>query len=321
MMRNSLMGAAAGLASALLFASMLSGSALSIALFYTAPLPVMIVGLGWTHRAGLVAAFVGAIVLGIGLNPTFGAFYLLGVALPAWILAYLAMLGRATAAGQVEWYPLGRVVATAALLGGGLGSAAALALGPTYEAFRKAMNGLVVAMLREQTGIAEGEPLKLPDVDDVSGTVGFLASIAPPAVVAFWVLITLFNLWLAGRIVKVSGRLARPWPDLAATRLPRWSALVFGAGVLAAFLPGMARIVGELVSCALAVAFMIAGFMSLHDVTRRSSARPLILSGVYVISLVMSWPLVAIALLGLADTLTELRERMRPQRRPPDRQS
>ena len=51
-----LIGIAAGAASALLFASVASGSLISILLFYLAPLPILIAAVGWSHLAGLVAA-------------------------------------------------------------------------------------------------------------------------------------------------------------------------------------------------------------------------------------------------------------------------
>ena len=46
-----LIGLAAGLAAALLFGSLVSGSLFSFVLFYLAPVPVMIAGLGWTGLA------------------------------------------------------------------------------------------------------------------------------------------------------------------------------------------------------------------------------------------------------------------------------
>src|SRR4051794_3321568 len=68
MTRNLLIGLTAGLASALLFASILSGSPLALVLCLAAPLPIMIVGLGWTHLAGLVAAVSASMLLGFGLS-------------------------------------------------------------------------------------------------------------------------------------------------------------------------------------------------------------------------------------------------------------
>ena len=56
MMNFSLVGAGAGLVSALLFAVVAKATPLALLLFLLAPLPVLIVALGWDHRAGLVAA-------------------------------------------------------------------------------------------------------------------------------------------------------------------------------------------------------------------------------------------------------------------------
>ena len=63
-----IIGIGAGAAAALLFASVTSGSWLSIPLFYLAPLPIMIAGLGWSHWAAMTAALAGA----LGLGAAFG---------------------------------------------------------------------------------------------------------------------------------------------------------------------------------------------------------------------------------------------------------
>ena len=66
MMQFVIIGIAAGAAAALLFASVTSGVWLSIPLFYLAPLPIMIAGLGWSHWAAAAAALTGALSLGRG---------------------------------------------------------------------------------------------------------------------------------------------------------------------------------------------------------------------------------------------------------------
>ena len=52
MMQVFLIGIGAGAATALLFASVASGSPLSVLLFYLAPLPILMAALGWSHWAG-----------------------------------------------------------------------------------------------------------------------------------------------------------------------------------------------------------------------------------------------------------------------------
>src|SRR4029450_7938436 len=88
---------AAGTASALMFASIVSGALISLVLFYLAPLPLMVAAIGW----GPLCASLGGIAAAIGLGALFGLPYCIAyaitVALPAWWLGHLAMLGRPTA--------------------------------------------------------------------------------------------------------------------------------------------------------------------------------------------------------------------------------
>src|SRR6202048_3528368 len=85
---------AAGCASALMFASIVSGALISLLLFYLAPLPLMVAALGW----GPLSASIGGIAAATGLGAIFGLPYCIAVAvtvaLPAWWLGHLALLGR-----------------------------------------------------------------------------------------------------------------------------------------------------------------------------------------------------------------------------------
>src|SRR6202795_1551560 len=122
MIATLLIALAAGCASALMFASIISGALISLLLFYLAPLPLMVAAMGW----GPLAATVGGIAAAIGLGAMFGLPYCipfpLTVALPAWWLGHLALLGRpidnsgsagngeAPGAPVLEWYPVGRIL-------------------------------------------------------------------------------------------------------------------------------------------------------------------------------------------------------------------
>src|SRR6059058_2377994 len=116
-----LIAIAAGSASALMFASIISGALISLLLFYLAPLPLMVAALGW----GPLSATIGGIAAASGLGVIFGLPYCIAfaitVALPAWWLGHLALLGRplpsagsgngaAPAAPMLEWYPVGRIL-------------------------------------------------------------------------------------------------------------------------------------------------------------------------------------------------------------------
>jgi hypothetical protein len=63
-----LIAMAAGCASALMFASIVSGALISLLLFYLAPLPLMMAALGW----GPLSATIGGISAATGLGVIFG---------------------------------------------------------------------------------------------------------------------------------------------------------------------------------------------------------------------------------------------------------
>ena len=115
-----LVGLGAGAAAALLFASVASGAPTALILAYLAPLPILIAALGWSHWAGMVASLTAAAGLGATLGLYFFGAFLIGVGLPAWWLGYLALLARPVGTNgsmRLEWYPIGRLVLWAAIVG------------------------------------------------------------------------------------------------------------------------------------------------------------------------------------------------------------
>src|SRR5690242_8553046 len=116
-----LIGLAAGCASALMFASIISGALISVLLFYLAPLPLMVAAIGW----GPLSAAIGGIAASLGLGAIFGFNYCIAfavaIALPGWWLGHLVLLGRPVAAAAhagngampeptIEWFPVGRIL-------------------------------------------------------------------------------------------------------------------------------------------------------------------------------------------------------------------
>jgi len=154
MAQNVLVGLGAGAAAALLFASVASGALVSILLFYLAPLPILIAALGWSHWSGLLAAVTAAACLGFAFGTLFFAAFLIGIAVPAWWLGYLAMLARPAdgAGGDVEWYPPGRLVLWAAALGAVAITVGLLQLGTDEASIRSSLKAGLEYGLRQETG-------------------------------------------------------------------------------------------------------------------------------------------------------------------------
>jgi len=321
-MQIAFIGIGAGAAAALLFASMSSGSWLSVALFYLAPLPIMIAGIGWSHWAALIAALSGALALGAAFSSVFFLAFLTSAGLPAWWLSYLAMLARPAVAGSVaappgtslEWYPPGRLLLWAALLAAGMVVIAIPALGLTAETFHAALSEKLTDLLRTQTGTIAGAPLTLPGVSDPAQLIDFLANAIPPTAAVIATITNATNLWLAARVVTFSGRLRRPWPVLADMRVPRPAAAALVIAVVLSFVGGLVGLAAGIVGASLLMAFGLLGFAVLHAVTQGMQARGFLLGGAYAAVFVLGWPILALALLGFIDTIFDLRARIARKR-------
>ena len=321
MMQIVIIGIGAGAAAALLFASVTSGSWLSIPLFYLAPLPIMIAGLGWSHWAAMTAALAGA----LGLGAVFGTVFLLafaaGAGFPAWWLGYLAMLARPVAAtngsGQgaasFEWYPPGRLVVWAAVLGVLVVIVAIPNFGIDADSFRAGLRDALNAIMR----VNSGTPARAGS--NTERLLEILVNAIPPAAAVLATITNLLNLWLAARIVKFSGRLARPWPQLSSMSFPPLMAAALAVAIVLSFLDGMLGIVGGIVAASLLLAYGVLGFAVLHAITQGMSARPFVLSITYAGVILLGWPMLALCLLGLVDTAIGLRGRVSAKRGPPTR--
>lgn len=322
MMQIGLIGIGAGTAAALLFASVSSGSWLAVALFYLAPLPIMIAGLGWSHWSALVAAMVAAVALGLAFSGMFFFAFLAGAGLPAWWLSYLMMLARpgaaanATGPAALEWYPPGRLVVWAAALGALVVVIGIAHFGLDAESFRQGLRAALLRVFKVETGLPADQALA-PGVANARRIVDFMVEVIPPAAAVLAALTNLFNLWLAARVVKFSGRLARPWPDLSSMSFPPIVTVALALAVAMSFLGGIVGIVAGVVSASLFIAYGVLGFAVLHAITRGIGSRGLLIGGVYAAVMVFGWPMLALCLLGLADTAIGLRARVARKRGPP----
>jgi hypothetical protein len=325
MLQVILIGIGAGAASALLFASVVSGSALSILLFYVASLPILITTIGWSSLAGLIAAAFAAIGLGIAIDWRFTIAFTLGVGAPAWWLGYLAMLarpGEPDANGnpsEIEWYPAGRLILWTAILGG-LGVAILIPyLGLDKATFESALRTSFQRMLRAQTS-ADGS-LQIPGVKDPKALLDLLVTFMPLAAAMLGTIVHMFNLWLAGRIVRTSGRLRRTWPDLPLMEFPPAAAGMVAVALAASFLPDIIGVIGGVFAVALLTAYGALGLAVVHAITRGTNGRLFILIAVYLLIVFQGWPILLFSLLGLIDTGADIRGRVARWRGPPNNQS
>ena len=296
-------GLGAGLTSSLLYGSVFTGSSLAIILFYLAPLPLMLAGIGWGWRGAAVGAVAGAIADALLLNTDVGLFFTVTCAAPAVWLSYLAMLSRPVDE-SVEWYPPGRLVAWTACFAFVLAAIAMLAIGPDVETYRANVKAAVEELMSTQSG----DPVSLGDAEQMSD---YLARLLLPATVSAWMITMLANLWIAGRVLRTSSRLTRPWPDLHALELPRPFIIAVGLCIALSMLPGSAGLIGTAALSACIIAYMLVGLAILHMVTLNFAARRVLLTLVYFSLLAFIFAALIVAAIGIGEPYLRLRARAR----------
>jgi hypothetical protein len=310
----------AGSASALMFASIISGALISLVLLYLAPLPLMVAALGW----GPLSATVGGIAAASGLGAIFGLPYciafVVAVALPAWWLGHLALLGRPVAHGvpsgngappaapDLEWYPPGRILLWISAFAALITMAALLTLGSDAAAIGDALRkGLLRIIGVRQAGT----------VGETEQWIEALVTVGPAAAAMVAMTTLALNLWLAAKITATSGRLHRPWADLKSLALPPMTLAAFCVAIALCFSGGLLSILARIVAAVLMLAYAFTGFAVLHTLTLALKSRALWLGCTYAIVVAFSWPILAMAALGLADAVFAIRRRYLQGRPPP----
>src|SRR4051794_9085893 len=320
MMQIVLIALGAGAASALLFASIISGSPLSFALANFAQLPIMLAAIGWTHIAGLLAAVIASLGLAVATTGSVAIAFFLGIGLPAWWIGYLALLGRPGPSAEpagIEWYPIGRIVVWTAIMAAVVVLVTMLRYGFDATQMQAGLRRELERALRFLSGSPANSPLQLPSVRDPERLLDVLVLIVPPMKAVALTATSLANLWLAALVVRVSGRLKRPWPQIAQMSFPPFAATVLAIAVAGTFLPDIIGLASGVFTASLLLAFALLGFAVLHTLTRGMNGRGFMLTGTYFIVGLFGWPIVLMSLVGLLETIASLRARAAARRKPP----
>jgi hypothetical protein len=309
-----LIGVGAGLVSAVLFASASSGTVLGVlVLFFLSPLPVAIAGLGWGWMAAAVAAGFGCLLVAVLGTGRAALFYGLTLGLPTAVMSYLVMLNRplapndAAASGTLEWYPIGHLLAWAALWSGCLAAAGLLTTAGDIDGLRGALKANFERFLASG-GALPGMPGGQLEQDRLDVLVELMVVSFAAATATLWMGVATLNLWVAGQVARISSRLQRPWPDLTGIELPRRLPVAFAVAVAATFLPGLAGLMASGFASAMLFAYMLVGLAIVHQLTRGMTGRPLVLGAVYAALLFLSpFSNLLLALAGIAEPFSPLR--------------
>ncbi len=308
-------GLGAGLAAVALHATVVTGSPFSLILFYLAPLPLFLAGLGWGAVTAAAGGLVGSLVLSatIGIKP--GIFFVISTAIAPVVLSHLALKNRPAGVGgavegeaaddDVEWYPEGRLILWCALIACALMTITIFVIGGSAEGFEAIVKNSLDAVVAQVT-----EGVGPDELTRVQQAIQVFSKFAAPIGACVWLLSTLFNLWAASRILNTSGRSPRPWAAFRSYALPRTSTLAIAVAICASFVPGTIGLIGLVGVALMTTIFTIIGLAVLHGVTLGNPMRPFMLATTYAALFVLSWVIMLpLVVLALVDLIFDLRRR------------
>ncbi len=250
-----------------------------------------------------------AIVAG---TPRSGLLFFLAVGVAPIVISYLARLSRDTTeavdhegapvVGDRDFYPEGRLVLWTALIAGLLVIATILMLGPDVEDFRALLRDAIVRTLEAQPDLRAA--FRIASDEELQQTASWIARLIPVVSGAIWLVTSLVNLYLAARIVVISGRALRPWAPFNALAFPRRAVYAPLAALALALMPGTIGAIGEVFVAIFLMAFAIVGLAGIHQRTLGLGIRPMILGALSATLIIFNWlTVLALSGLGLAQTL------------------
>ena len=309
----------AGALSAVFMASLATPSILSFILFFLVPAPLFMAGLSFGWLAAGIGAFTALVLLAGMLGAKAGLMHFVMVGLPVVWLSYLALQHRPAAGAQPamaegepvdaagnEWYPEGRLLLWMAGLAAAGVALVLLSLGTTQADIQAALRRLAEEAMRA-TGLGAqataAEKRRFLDVFVV---------IAPLSGVLMWEAVLYLGFRLADWLVRKMGLGRRPAADFTRLTFPRTALLGLAGLSLAALLPDVFGVLGEVFAVAFMLAFVVLGLSVLHAWTAGQPWQPLALGALYAALLALTGLVgPVLLLLGLAEAGFGIREMMR----------
>ncbi len=304
MSKDALIAVVGGVISALLLLlSIHLGSLVAFVLAYFAPLPLFLVGLGLGLAVLVLAAAAAVVLTSVAAGFDAATLFALVYAVPAVLVVRLALLSRQPPGGATNWYPPGLVACWLT----GYGAAAFVVLAIMTGGIQGGLEGIVrgnIAAALERF-MADGGGPQLTTMAEA------VAAYFPAHVIASWLIMVAVNATLAQRLLTRLGRNLRPAPRLAAFEVPGWMAIPVVIAVLLWLMGGAGTpgFIGRNLTWVFVVPYFLMGLAVVHALSRRWSARSLMLVVFYLVLVLFVWAAFLVAALGFIEQWTGLRRR------------
>ena len=305
----------AGLASALMAALALTRPGLLTLLIYVSSVPVFFASLGWGSLAGIIAAIVATISTGVAGGFAIAAIVGTTIVGPAAYAGYMAGLFRTDNDGNEFWFPISEILFRLTLTI----AAAYIVLGIWFGYDVKLVADQIEMFMR-QVLAAQPSPSGVVDDSLLKANANLYASLLPLIIPAFSLIILVWNMSIAERLVRrrMSIGIKRPKDNIAAdSGLPRSALIIFAAALVVAIAIPSLQSIAFVITGTLGMAIAMIGLAVMHYFTWGLKARNQILFFAYVMLIAISLPIFLFLIVGLVELLSLLRARD-PNRIPPN---
>jgi uncharacterized protein YybS (DUF2232 family) len=303
---NTIMAITAGICSAVAVFSIVFGSVLAFPLFYLAPLPLYLAGLGIGSKGVIFAGLTAIFTAGLVGNTYTSLPYAFAYAVPAIMMCQMALRTEPDAAGKPVWYPAGHLIGTLTVVGGC--SLVFFGMLTIMDEGSASLQDTVAGLISSALDSA-GSQIPSDSRDTLTTS---LAPFFPGMAVASWIVMHLINAALGQSALVKSDRNLRPRITYVNISLPDWCSWVLvGVGVFALAGPGDWGYLGRNLVIVAIVPFFLLGLAVVHTYVRRSSFGTLMIISFYILLLVLWWAAFAVACAGVVEQWIGLRKRMR----------
>jgi len=318
-----LTGLIAGIASSVLYVSGTVGTSLSLFLYFLAPLPLFITGLGWGAASAAAGALAGVIVCTIIAGLPGGLIYLISIGAIPVVLSYYALMSRELDDDKNQslpkhsrardWYPLGHLIVWIAGFAAVLTAVFILFIMPSTSELKNSLEILFGAILDQNPELK----VRLGGESAVQQMVTLFIAVMPATLAAYTFTTTTVNFWLASKVITASGRAIRPALEINTLSYPKILPLALVAAFVLTFLPGIVHTIALAATASLIMAFMFLGLIVIHAIVPQVPARAVFLGMFYLtLFILLKYAYMGLALVGITETIFGIRQRFLSSRPP-----
>ena len=301
-----LIAIACGLLAAMLFIGQATLGGLGMILSSFTALPLFVSVLGFGTVAGIISGAVTALIVGFFFGPLGAAVIILFTLLPALWIGHMAGLSRDDS-GVVEWFDVKTIMFRMALMCAAITVVMGYAIGYTVELGAQQVSELMTGFVAAQQ---QAGATSVMSADEVALRSAAIANLIPVGFPASLFLLMTINLLLAEKFARGRDWILRPKDKLAASvGLPPIAAAIFAAALVASFASGPIGLIAKVLVGAFGATFVAVGLATAHFVSRTWPARGFMLTLAYAALLFSMIMAPVLALLGIAETLFQLRAR------------